>query len=1223
MTPLGEIASAPGLRSPLPTPARGRGRGVLDPGGVSARMDRDRGICYRSVSSMSRIRLHSLRLTGFKSFVDEVELGFPGDVSAIIGPNGCGKSNLVDAMLWVMGEQSPSLMRLRSMGDVVFSGAAGRQPAAAAEVSLRLRADDGRWEATGGQMEVSRRVLRSGPSEYRVDGRSARLKDVSDRLLGVGLGTRDYSVIEQGRVGQVLSARPTDRRVLLEEAAGITRYKVRRREAELKLEHTRQNLLRLDDVIAEVERALRQLRRQARQAERHAELESELKTVLRELHALDAAVLEARRQQLARRRGEGQNESAAAASALAGAEADLAEARAALEVQREEVEAARAEVSERLAASERLGSFLERSADLIESLRSGLAATRREAAGGSERSAGLDAEHRESEERLRRAAAARTEVAAELDRARSALESARAVLEQAERDSGRLREELLRVISALTSGRNRLRDLEREQDRLAWAVTQLGQERERLAARRADADLRLSAAAEEARSAGERVAGLEAARGRTGEQRAALAAESAELRRRADGLSHREWELRHRLTGVEREIARHAAVVEQVAEVLPEEAVLGVVSSFLHPAPAAAADLDRVWYEWLGLPVVRAEALEKRPEAGVWELEGRLRLAVAGAAPAPLRPPVPAGAQDLLEVAGVDDEQLGWLTRVLPPAYRVGDHAAARRLADAHPDAVVLEPDGTLHRGRTVELPTTAAAGRGALELAQERVRLETELAGAAGEVAGCAARREQVDRRLAELDAELAEAARALVMAEQARAGAAAAEDALGTELGRLERELEAVERELERSRGATGDTARRRQELEGEVARLEARSEELEREVEAAGGTVEERRHRAGEALRVVDRWRADERLAAEREGTARTERDRLVAERAALEQRLSNLSADEARLVRELAETEDESVRSRARLVEEQGMLAAARERERRVRESVEQAAQKVARLETEVRGRRSRHEQAREVLHAVEVELTRVEAERSRLAEVAAADVGMSLAELASVEAAEGREREPLKARVERLRRELEGLGPVNLLALREVEELDGRARFLRAQRKDLVGSLEVLQETVREIDATCTERFVATFQRVNEVFVETFRQLFGGGAARLDLVDEDNPLESGIDITAQPPGKRNQSVQLLSGGEKALTALALLISLFRIRPSPVCILDEVDAPLDDANVERLLDLVRAMTEHTQFVLITHNRRTMSRADVLYGVTMEEPGVSKVVSVRIED
>jgi chromosome segregation protein len=325
----------------------------------------------------------------------------------------------------------------------------------------------------------------------------------------------------------------------------------------------------------------------------------------------------------------------------------------------------------------------------------------------------------------------------------------------------------------------------------------------------------------------------------------------------------------------------------------------------------------------------------------------------------------------------------------------------------------------------------------------------------------------------------------------------------------------------------------------------------------------------------------------------------------------------------MLAELASTEDEVVRSRTRLAEEQGLLAAAKERERLLAEKMEATAAKVAALEKEVRERRESHEAQRDALHAIEVEQTRTEADWERLREHAAEELGLAVEELLQTEADPEDQPEVLREAVEGLRTKIERLGPVNLLALRELDELEERSTFLTAQRKDLVEALRALDTTIREIDETCTERFVATFQQVNEVFTETFSNLFGGGTARLDLVDEDDPLESGIDITAQPPGKKNQSVQLLSGGEKALTALSLLLALFRIKPSPFCILDEVDAPLDDANVERLASLVQAMTEHTQFVMVTHNRRTMARADLLYGVTMEEAGVSKVVSVRMED
>ena len=399
--------------------------------------------------------------------------------------------------------------------------------------------------------------------------------------------------------------------------------------------------------------------------------------------------------------------------------------------------------------------------------------------------------------------------------------------------------------------------------------------------------------------------------------------------------------------------------------------------------------------------------------------------------------------------------------------------------------------------------------------------------------------------------------------------------------------------------------------------------RTAELEQAVDEATESLDGHREETAEALRRLDRWRAEERLAVERAESARSETDRLAGEGQRLDERIAKLEADVEQLTAELTRTEQEVVTSRTRLAEEQGMLASARDRERRLGENIDQVAAKVERLDKEVRQRREEHDRARESLYEVQMELTRLDAEWTRLRESAAAELDTTPEALALLDPEEGVEPEQLSVKIDDLRLKLDKVGPVNLLALKEVDELTQRSEFLSTQRQDLVEALRKLDATIREIDAYCTERFVTTLEQVNTVFQETFNTLFGGGSATLQLVDEDDPLESGIDITAQPPGKKTQSVQLLSGGEKALTALSLLIALFRIKPSPFCILDEVDAPLDDANVERLADLIAAMTDHTQFVLITHNRRTMARADVLYGITMEEPGVSKAVSVRIEN
>ena len=1173
--------------------------------------------------AMARVRLHSLSLAGFKSFPDKVDLTFPGDISAIIGPNGCGKSNLVDAILWVLGEQSLTLLRLKQMGEVVFSGATRRAPAGAAEVVLNLQSDDGHWQEADGRLEIRRRVYRSGPSEYRLNGKTARLKDVMDELLSVGLGIRDYSIIEQGRVGQVLSARPTDRRVLIEEAAGITRYKKRKHESALKLEHTRQNLLRLDDVIAEVDRSLRQLKRQAGQAKRHQRLRDELRAAQQTLLTVEAHDADRARRELARRRAQIQNEVAAAAAALASTEADLGQARSRLEGTRTEVEAARTEVAELQASRERLEAFLERSGDLIDQLRESLERARRDRLTISSTRSDLEGRIAEATTRRTTLEEALQAVRSAVGEATTAENEGRVRLGEAESHANERRQELLRTISSLTTSRNRLGELEREQDRVAFVLSQLEHERVALVRRLDETEGRYRAAANDSRNAASAARELDDRRRELVERRSALQGEANAARDEAESLGRELWKHRQSLAGIERELARHAAVLEQLVAVLSEDSLAGQVGDYLDPAPGLAPLLDRVWSDWLELPVIAAAGIADEQVRTLAELEGRLRLAVAGGPAAPLDAPAPDGTEPLLAQAGVKPEHLPWLSRVLPPAFRCPDRETARRLAEQHPHAIFVGPDDVVWRGRTVEPPTSGSRHHGALALRDVRHRLAADIGLTSEREGSASSRHRDTARALADVEGAVSDLDGRLLRAEQERARAAAVEQALGEELARLRRELEGTDAETGRSRKLAEELVGRKATFEGEVAALENRTAELEQAVDGAASALASRRDEAADALRRLDRWQAEARLAEERAAAAIAEQERLAGEGRRLDERVAKLQGDVDQLGSELAGTEEEVVRSRARLAEEQGLLSSARDRERRLGELLAEIATSVEALDHEVRQRRDEHDRARESLHEAEVEQTRLEAQWERLRDTAAAELETTPEELLKGEPDAEAVPEALRATIAGLREKIEALGPVNLLALKEVDELDQRSTFLGAQRKDLVEALHKLETTIREIDAFCSQRFVETLEQVNGLFHETFNRLFGGGSATLQLVDEDDPLESGIDITAQPPGKKTQSVQLLSGGEKALTALSLLISLFRIKPSPFCILDEVDAPLDDANVERLADLISSMSDHTQFVLITHNRRTMARADVLYGITMEEPGVSKAVSVRLED
>jgi chromosome segregation protein len=1150
-------------------------------------------------------------------------------VTAIVGPNGSGKSNIVDAILWVLGEQSPSLLRLKSMGDLVFAGSVRRPAAGAAEVTLRLSAGDGLWSDTDGRLDVTRRVYRKGPSDYRLNGRSQRLRDVQDALLAVGLGTRAYAIIEQGRVGQVLSARPVDRRALLEEAAGISQYKARRHSAELKLEATKQNLLRLEDVVAEVDRSLRQLRRQARAAERYKKLEAELNELLRDLYRSQAGALKQQREALGRTLAQAENESAATAAALASVESELTEQRELMERVRSDRDAAREEVAALQSSCERRETFLSRSADLLDNLRTALERLQTEARGVDE-SIGSLRDH------VAAAEARRDELGDTLTIARQQAEVASeehakrlSEAQEAESLAGERRQQLLRCISSLTESRNRLGDLERELDRLSYSMTSLQHERERVATRYADANEQYEAARQKAASAAKHHQDLDARRHHLEHERNEVDDQIADVDHRLERLGDDQWNLRHTREGIERQLARTQAAVDQVTAVLADEDVFGQVSDYLHPAPELAPVLDRVWRELLDLPVISVAASRSELVQRFATSDGRLRMAVRrreeAAQVSTTATTLPDSVAPLLDQAGVPEEDRGWIAGVLPPAFRCADESMdVRALAEEHPHARFLDANGLVHRGGTIELPASGKTDRGVLALRAERDSVAERIGAIDAQIAERKERRESLLRERQQLSSQLNELGPQLLEAQQEQARATTVEQSLGSDVRRLRRELEALDSEIERTGNEHREASERQGRLTEEVTSLERRGQELEASMEAATEAVERHRASIGAAARELDQCRGHERLAAERAQTATADLERLQTEAAELERRQRVLGSESESTAQRLQTTESEVVTTRTKLAEEQGMLASARERERRLREQSEKVGGTLAQLESEVAQRRRDHEARREQVHELQMERTRLTSSWEALAAQVVNELGTSLELLMESAAGDvGPTEEELSERITTTRERLDKIGPVNLLAVREEEELSERSTFLTTQRKDLVDSIRSLEGTISEIDTTCTERFVATFNQVNEVFLETFAYLFGGGSAKLILVDEDDPLESGIDIIAQPPGKKNQSVQLLSGGEKALAALSLLISLFRIKPSPFCILDEVDAPLDDANVERLADIVHAMTEHTQFVMITHNRRTMARADVLYGVTMEEPGASKVVSVRMEE
>jgi len=1249
------------------------------------------------------MRLQRLEITGFKSFSDRSELAFDRGVTAIVGPNGCGKSNVADAIVWVLGEQSAKSLRGDRMEDVIFSGSDARKPNAAAEVRLMLAGvpvsvqsgpgpelvdDEGRPMVR--EVEVTRRLYRSGESEYLINGEVSRLRDVHELLMDTGLGAKAYAIIEQGKIGMILSSRPTDRRQLIEEAAGVTKYRARRRTAELKLDAAQQNLTRIDDIIFEVEKQRGTLKRQAAKARRYQRLRDELRRWEKVLLARRQRVLAQAISAAAARLVQVQAEEAAAAARVAEREADIERVR--LEMARRESdgrekrEAAHAHeveigrLDQRIQGDEAQQAALARRAADVSGEIDALSARRAPAAEE------LAAKQHEAA----RASRERDDAAAALAAANEAQAALQATLDGLEADVEAVRAEQYAAASAATALQHAIENALSARDRVSRDLA-------RWSAEAADLQVEAARAHEERRAA---AAALDQARAQLDivmRDRAAREAEVSSLRSERDRLAltlrEHEQELADaaaRLRSLEEFEAARAAYGDAARIVLAESAgavqQAGSVADYLEVAPGYERAVEACLGDALQYVIVPSHDEAARGLAFVRERNaGRCGFVVAGGDGGPGDAPAPAAVPGLLPLASVVSITGPYAGAIRPLVTRawIAPSFAEAVSAAAATDSPVATPDGDVCHGPRVVLGGSGRdEHRGILgakrDLKDLRERLATERT-AVGRLVGTAA---DIEHRLA--------------------VGVAAIES-LTAEIHR--QEMAAVGFEL---RIAQADDGIARIGQKQELVALDARRAEE----EIAGLDLRQADARASVGRLAEDQRSVDERLAAAqrrlfeaREG-ARVRGDRVrdaMTEHARLLERAAALALEAAR-----AEEAQREIETRlAARQEEQGQIAAERDRlaqavadARRALDAeidaLDRAREQVRLVDDAINGLRAQRDEteasireARRALDAVREARAETEVARAKAAsdlshledtclEMLSCGLGAVIAEVEQLErdgdvspdwrtiyaeepdeeagTAEGGEAEggapgagaaaqpavapgepgatesqapaeaPARAvtpeeAIEELKRKIERLGPVNMMAIEQYDELDVRHGFLTGQRQDLVQSIADTGEAIRKIDQTTRQRFREAFDAINLNFQEMFATLFGGGRAGLTLIDEEDILESGIEIIAQPPGKRLQNVQLLSGGEKALTAISLMFGIFKYKPSPFCLLDEIDAPLDDANTGRFLDMLRELQSQTQFILITHNRKTMEIADRLYGVTMEEPGVSKLISVRL--
>jgi chromosome segregation protein len=1262
------------------------------------------------------LKLKKIHMLGFKSFCDRTELTVAGTgIAVVVGPNGCGKSNILDAVSWVLGEQSAKSLRGANMQDVIFSGTherkalgmaevtltlvdpeiyegpvpvepqvtidhdgpadwdeeeARRQRAAEAEeiianeqpgqvleedsadglgtqtmtsgegpqaVVLKIRRRKFQRTLQKGETEVTRRLFRTGESEYLLNGKLCRLRDIQDIFMGTGLGPESYAIIGQERIGQLLSSKPHDRRAIIEEAAGITRFKTRKRLAELRLESARQNLARVSDIFEEVTRQMNSLKRQAARAERYGAVRDELRGRMRVVLASRMTMMDAERARLDTEIAgltERINGFAAGIEEQEGSQHALTERGYQLDSEGQEAQnranAAALEM-ERAAARKRAN------VEWMSELETRFAIAGEELEQTRAQLSGIAEERAQQHSFLATAAeeahAFHQKVEARQQEARTAAEevfAAERELETSRRQAMHLMTLAGNARNHTTQGEESLAALEREAERLETEMGQARMELETLGAQGREARQRFETAAEALkRLEGEIAALREALQTRRAEETAERA-HANQLRGELATVAGRRDALQSLIrnhgysTDTVRRLLKPGALAEGMAPV-------GTLADFLEVSGAHEAVVDEFLREELNYVVVKswtaAEEGVKLLKSGV---DGRATFlihpveqgglfeesvdTISGPGLTPLK--------DSIRVLNGFGRSLESILPKIKYSYLVEDLNQAQRLAAQYPYAYFLTPGGECFHNATVTGGKPSSEGPLALkrelrEAEGRLAKLETGLAQAETEAA-------TLTQAIEEMAAQLETRSEERRLAERDTAD-------LGAALKQMESETQRVERRLEEW---TAQAARNQEAREAKRKAIDEKREEMLR-VEAEHRTVET----------SLDELQAQLLLLRQKRESLQQEAAQVTAELAGLEerrrgaeaafQRIDQLHADLERRVQSIeqqrtaAETErDQRIKENTELVQREQEQAAERAEALAQAQTLTAQAQAVrvqlATMEMQLKGGRSELDVLREDRASRSSEVARLGAELEHLEASCLAEVNLEAAVLRAdvlIERLAGEELAAEEESCRGLRQRIEQMGPVNMMALEEYKETAERHGFLEAQRTDLMESIENTQQTIREIDQISRTKFDEAFTRINENFAQVFARLFQGGQAFLRLTDIENQAESGLDIVASPPGKKLQNVLLLSGGEKSLTALALLVAIFQFKPSPFCALDEVDAALDETNVGRFADLMRSLSRETQFLVVTHSKRMMQAADMIYGVTMQELGVSKVVSVRL--
>jgi chromosome segregation protein len=1275
------------------------------------------------------LKLKKLQILGFKSFCDRTELKFHGEgIAAIIGPNGCGKSNIADAISWVLGEQSAKTLRGSRMEDVIFAGTRDRNPTGMAEVSLTLidpeiyggpdpnapteieiqdelpeenwdeaeirahaaseteraveEAQPGKTEEIegevaaaapsaedsadavvavagpqvvlkirrrkfnqqqqhAGEISVTRRLFRSGDSEYLLNGKLCRLRDIQELFMGTGLGPESYALIEQGRIGQILSSRPTDRRAIIEEAAGITKFKTKKRLAEARLEDAKTNLNRVSDIFEEVTRQMNSLKRQASKAERYAKLRDEMRAKLRVVLASkftqmdqESVSLDGQITQL----GEEIRQQTESVQQSEAEHTERTQRGYAIETETRQNRDRLSQIAiEGDRGKARIRTNEERCAELI--LRT--ASAEAELAQAQNRLAALEQERDGHQQVLDSAAADLT--AAQQELALSQQEAACAVtnLTMLEQEQESHRVAILETVGGasnlrnqLTQSEERLAGIGREELRLRTEIATASSQSETFGGQRGQIAL-------EFENVSQRVSGLTSEIASLRETIESKRAAERETKRHLDSIRSEYATALGKKGSLEAVIAEHGYSTESVRRLFQSGAMqggntpAGVLADFLEVDPRYERVVEDFLRDELNYVVVKSwGAADEGLRLLRSDVDGRATFLVH---PEDSQAKFSFVADESHNYSPLNDTILplkksirvlngfGKSLEVILPklgnGYIVPDPAVARDLALSSPDAFFLSQTGECFHNVTV----TGGKQRSEGPLSMKR------------ELRDVLRLLEELERALREkellaltLDREIKEHVALLDRLEEEKRTADKQAMTSGHLLQQLEGEMSRVreriainERELQR-------LAAERQEQEtliatrqSDLAGMEQNRAQFETQLAAGQDRLSILRTERDAVAETTSQRASRVATLEERHRSATTLLQRIETLVAEMRERANALQTQMESASAEITQRQNENVQLADQLFQFEAERNAGEAREGLLQLESEQVRARLVEIDELLRSTRQQLDLARDRRGELSATAAKLQSDLQHLADTCLNELGIerpalmadaTIAMLIGDElAAEDQAHREMKTR-------LDAMGPVNMMALEEYKETAERHEFLSTQRKDLLDAIENTAATIKEIDQVSRQKFEEAFNKINENFQATFRKLFGGGHGFMRLTDLENSAESGIDVVASPPGKKLQNVLLLSGGEKALTALSLLVGIFQYTPSPFCILDEVDAPLDEANIARFTELVREMSVQTQFILITHSKRTMSIAPVLYGVTMQEPGVSKLVSVR---